>query len=182
MITNVHSRRVPARACDVRRALDSLGSATDHVWPANRWPALRLADGLRPGSRGGHGPIRYTVEEVTDRVIVFRFERPLLRGTHRFEVQPDGLACVVRHVLEARPTLRTRIAWTLAIRWLHDALIEDLLDNLVREVGAQVKRPARWSAYVRLLRRGYSSRSDAGRRDEKPVVIAPENVDVLAAA
>lgn len=182
MISNVHCRRLPVRACDVRRALDSLGTPTDQIWPSDRWPALRLSDGLRPGSRGGHGPIRYVVEEVSDQAIVFRFERPALHGTHRFEVQPDGLACVVRHVLEARPALGTRIAWMLATRWLHDALLQDLLDNLTREVGGQVRRPARWSGYVRLLRRGYTSRSRAVRRTDQPAIPAPEPAEVLAAA
>jgi hypothetical protein len=38
------------------------------------------------------------------------------------------------------------------VRWLHDALIEDLLDRAVQAAGGAVVRPARWSPSVRLLR------------------------------
>lgn len=170
MITNVHTRRLPVRACEARRALDQLASADDRVWPSAHWPAIELDRGLQPGSLGGHGTIRYTVESVAEHAITFRFVAPRgMRGVHRFEVVPDGLACQVRHTIEARPSLRIRIVWLLAIRPLHNALIEDLLDNLTAETGQRVKQPARWSPYVRVVRARLGldlAGSRAGRRRE----------------
>jgi hypothetical protein len=44
------------------------------------------------------------------------------------------------------------LGWPLAVRWLHDALIEDLLDNAELAATGTVRRPARWSPWVRMLR------------------------------
>jgi hypothetical protein len=44
-------------------------------------------------------------------------------------------------------------AWPIAVRWMHDALIEDAFDNAEREVTGSVTKPARWSRWVRFLRR-----------------------------
>ncbi|MEM1418366.1 MAG: SRPBCC family protein, partial [Myxococcota bacterium] len=43
--------------------------------------------------------------------------------------------------------------WSLVVRPLHDALIEDAFDNAERALTGDVARPARWSLRVRLLRR-----------------------------
>jgi len=64
----------------------------------------------------------------------------------------DAHRVEVRHVLVGTPTGVMRLGWPLAFRWLHDALLEDLLDNAERELTGTVARPARWSPYVRLLR------------------------------
>jgi hypothetical protein len=40
----------------------------------------------------------------------------------------------------------------MAIRSLHNAAIEDCFDQATISLGIQLERPARWSAYVRLLR------------------------------
>jgi hypothetical protein len=44
------------------------------------------------------------------------------------------------------------VAWPVAIRWLHDAVLEDLLDRAELAVTGTVARPAVWSPWVRLLR------------------------------
>ncbi|WP_206062902.1 hypothetical protein [Nocardioides piscis] len=42
----------------------------------------------------------------------------------------------------------------LAVRWFHEALMQDLFDNAERQVtGTVAGRPARWSPWVRALRR-----------------------------
>ena len=46
-----------------------------------------------------------------------------------------------------------RLLWPLGVRWIHDAVLEDLLDRAEAAVGAGPARPARWSPWVRLLRR-----------------------------
>jgi hypothetical protein len=44
------------------------------------------------------------------------------------------------------------LVWPLAIRWLHDACLEDLLDRAGAEVGSPAASPSRWSPWVRVLR------------------------------
>lgn len=157
MIRNVHERglRVPVERAGV--LLDALGGPDDRLWPAPAWPRLRLDRPVQEGASGGHGPIRYAVEARSPgRLVRFRFAQDLgLEGTHTFVVLPVGDGSVLRHELEARARGRMRLAWPLAVRWLHDALLEDLLDRAQAEVGSPPARPAQWSVWVRLLRTAY---------------------------
>ncbi|MGH9025618.1 MAG: SRPBCC family protein [Acidimicrobiia bacterium] len=155
MIHNVHSRAFDAPATQVGALLDSVASAGDRLWP-RRWPKLRLDCPLAVGAAGGHGPIRYSVERYEPgRTIVFRFAPGLgVDGTHRLVVEPQSAegCTVLRHVLEGTPYGITRVTWPLAVRWLHDALLDDLLDRAELELTGFVARPARWSPWVRFLR------------------------------
>jgi hypothetical protein len=106
--------------------------------------------------RGRHGPIRYQVTRyVPGRSVEFTFDEGVgLRGTHRFEVVPrDQQSCLVRHVVEGRTAGRMRLVWPLAMRWLHDAVVEDLLDRVAIDAGHPPTRPAQWSWWVRRIRR-----------------------------
>lgn len=116
---------------------------------------MRFDRPLGVGARGGHGPIRYTVEEYRPgQRVVFRFLRPaLVRGTHALEVLEAQEGVVVRHTVEATPGWCGWLLWPLVFRWLHDALVEDALDNAERALTGRVRSPARWSPWVRLLRR-----------------------------
>lgn len=106
------------------------------LWPTPPWPPLRLSDGLNPGSTGGHGPIRYTVEaHEPGRRLRFRFEPATgARGWHEFRVE-DGR---ITHEIQARTFGRMLVLWPLAIRWLHEALIHDLFDRIERADGLTV--------------------------------------------
>jgi hypothetical protein len=79
--------------------------------------------------------------------------------------------CVLRHVLAVR--LRGSglvrwplVTWPLVVRWLHDAVVEDLLDRAGSSLGVAPARPARWSCGARMLRRVWrpSSPEDARAR------------------
>ncbi len=154
-VRNVHERTVGSPE-QLGALLDGLASDSDLLWPGDRWPRLRLDGPLEVDARGGHGPIGYRVElyEPTRRVR-FRFERPRgFDGFHEFQVVAIGERSVqLVHVLEARMAGSARLSWPLVFRPLHDALIEDALDNAARHATGQLQRPARWSFYVRALRR-----------------------------
>lgn len=160
-IRNVHERRLGGASVERAGALiDNLAGPDDRLWPANRaWPPMRFArraGGLREGLRGGHGPIGYFVERYEPgRRIVFRFIRPAgLEGVHGLEVVDAGDAVVVRHEIVMRLHGLEQWTWPLVFRWLHDALLEDALDNAERELSGTAANPAEWSWYVRLLRSG----------------------------
>lgn len=151
---NVHQRLVAAPAAEVGALLDRLAAADDPVWPAPAWPALRLDRPLAPGADGGHGPIRYAVEEYEPgHRVRFRFRYPG-SGYHEFTVEPvDEGSCRVRHTLETDLPGALPLVWPLGLRWLHDALLEDALDAFQYAAGDPPARRARWSPWVRLLRR-----------------------------
>lgn len=152
-ITNVHERRLAAPPHAVGELLDSLGSEHDRLWPRG-WPKVRFDRPLGVGARGGHGPIRYRVETwIPGESIRFRFEAPRgFEGFHAFGIRPEGAACVVRHVIEMETRGRALMSWLLAIRPLHDALIEDAFSRAEASLGLPVTEH-RWSWRVRLLRR-----------------------------
>lgn len=160
MVRNVHQRRFHRRPEHVGTLLDELGGPHDRLWPSPPWPPLRLDRPLQVGAAGGHGPIRYEVEAyVPGSVVRFRFAPHLgADGTHTFVVLPDGEGSMLRHELEASTSGWMRLAWPLVVRWLHDALLEDLLDRAETELDGAVARPARWSPWVRVLRAADSRR------------------------
>ncbi len=168
-IHNAHERALAGSAEQVGALLDGLSGPQDRLWPKDQWPALRLDGPLRPGARGGHGPVRYAVaEHVPGRRVAFRFDdRGLtagLEGGHRFEVLEENGTVLLRHVIEARCGLAAWLKWILIVEPLHDALLEDALDRAERWVSGHVERPARWSIRVRLLRQLLGSRKQGRPR------------------
>jgi hypothetical protein len=155
MIRNVHERVLEAAPREVGALIDGLAGEHDRLWPSQRWPAMRLDRPLAVGASGGHGRIRYAVSNYQPgRRVRFRFDPRLgLLGHHEFEVAARAGRTVLRHRLEASPRGRMRIAWPLILRWLHDALIEDALDQAESATNGRPIQPRRWSPRVRLLRR-----------------------------
>lgn len=154
-VLNVHERTIPRPVAEVGALIDTLTSDNDRLWPANLWPAMRFDRPLAVGATGGHGPIRYSVEELRPgRYVRFRFSGPrsLAGGHHRLEaVAVDGTATVLRHVLEVEAGVVRLIPWYVGLRWLHDACLEDALSTAESSLGLKpAVRP--WSPWVRLLR------------------------------
>lgn len=152
---NVHQRMIAAPAVQVGALLDELGSDRDRLWPSPAWPPIRFDRPLAVGADGGHGDVRYVVSGYEPgRRVECRF-LPVtgLTGFHALEVEPiDGNSCLLRHELVGQPRGRMRLVMPLVVRWLHDAVLEDLLDNAERAVTGTVARPYRYSPWVRLLR------------------------------
>lgn len=69
-----------------------------------------------------------------------------------FEIEPRDGGVVFRHVLEGRLGGRMRLLWPLAIRWLHDAVVEDGFDRAETALRGAPRSPASWSPWVRFLR------------------------------
>ena len=153
-VRNVHEREFTRPLATVGALIDSLASRDDRLWPLGKWPPMRFDRPLAVGAAGGHGPVRYSVEEYhPGQSIVFRFSAPRgFDGTHRFEVEDWQGTTVLRHVIEMCATGPALLSWPLIFRPLHDACLEDCLDQATISLGIQLERPARWPAYVRLLR------------------------------
>lgn len=157
-VVNVHERVLDAPVSEVGALLDTLSSPSDGLWP-EQWPRMRLAGPLRVGAMGGHGPIRYVVEQYErGRSVEFRFMAPEgFHGTHGYYADPIAEDRTrLRHVLEMRTRRWAMLSWPLVYRPLHDALIEDSLDRAERTLGVGPARRPGWSWYVRLLRSAMS--------------------------
>lgn len=156
MVRNVHERLLPLPADTVGPLLDRLGGPGDALWPSPAWAPMVLDRPVAVGAAGGHGPIRYRVTAyLPGRSVEFTLDPGQgLHGTHVLAVEPAGSGrSVLRHVVEGRVSGPMRLLWPLAVRWMHDAVLEDLLDRAEASLGVGPARPARWSPWVRLLQR-----------------------------
>jgi hypothetical protein len=155
-VRNVHQRSFDVPPARIAILLDGLASKEDRLWPSSRWPRMRLDRPLQTGAAGGHGPVRYEVEAYEPgRMVRFRLRAPSgFDGVHGFDVVAAGTGTTLRHVLEMKARGQALITWPLLFRPLHDALVEDCLDDAARAVGGTpAARP--WSPWVRVLRRAF---------------------------
>lgn len=156
MICNVHRRVLRVPVDEGEALLQSLASHEDRLWPGDKWWPQRFEGGLVPGAKGGHGPVKYKVESVAARSVVYQFpSKGWFRGTHRFDLVPHADGCALVHTLEGRLHGRGWLLWPLLVRPLHDALLEDVLDRAETAAGRTPNPPARHTPYVRFLRRRF---------------------------
>jgi len=154
-VINIHERELNTWLEAAGALIDRLASDDDVLWPFDRWPPMRFDRPLGVGADGGHGPIRYVVEAYEPGLnIRFRFSQPEgFRGSHRFEIEKLAADRVkLRHVIEMQTVGMASLQWHIAIRPLHDALMEDALDRAEQFVGGSPPN-RRWSSWVRFLRR-----------------------------
>lgn len=156
VVRNVHERLVPVPVEVLGPFLDRIGGPDDELWPSPEWEPMVLDRPVSVGADGGHGLIRYRVTaHEPGRRVEFAFRPGLgVQGTHVLSLEPAGPSgTLVRHVAEGRLGGWMRVLWPVVVRWLHDAVLEDLLDRAEMAAGTGPARRARWSPWVRLLRR-----------------------------
>lgn len=153
-ILNVHERNLQAGPDRVGDLVDSLASRGDALWPGHAWPPMEFDRPLGVGARGGHGPIRYYVEEyVPGESVTFRFTGP--RGFDGFHcyarMRTTADTAVLRHTLEMTTHGLAVLSWPVVYQPMHDALIEDSLATAEASLG-QAPHIQPWSLWVRVLR------------------------------
>lgn len=153
-VLNVHERELEADSVLVGALIDSLASKEDRLWPKHVWPRMEFDRPLGVGATGGHGPIRYFVEEYTPgKSIKFRFTGPKgFDGFHGYEIVggPEH-PVVLKHTLKMNTYGRAILSWPLVYRPMHDALMEDSLATAQASLGLTPTVQA-WSLWVRMLR------------------------------
>ena len=154
-IRNVHTREIAAPHAEVGAVLDSLGSPADRLWPSDLWPTtvFELDRPLAVGAQGGHGSIRYGVEEYAPgRLLLFRFSSGSgLEGVHGFTIEPLAAdRTLLTHFAEARTTGRLRPLTRPLVSW-HDTMIETVLDRAEREATGAPVSPTRWPRWLRAV-------------------------------
>ena len=154
-IYNVHERLIPGSMATAMALLDGLSSEDDRLWPKENWMTQRFDKPLQVGAKGGHGPIRYSVDAYDPGLLVhYKFDAGnVITGSHWFAITETEAGILFRHVINARANIGSRIQWVFMIRWLHDALLEDAFDKAEIALTGEVRNPSEWSLPVRLLRR-----------------------------
>ncbi|WP_433167146.1 SRPBCC family protein [Kribbella sp. CA-247076] len=133
MVYNLHERFVAAAPDRVWELLTGLGGDDDRLWPPEAG-TFRLPQGLKPGAPVEHASLRYHVGAVEQgRRLWFDTGRQL-SGGHGFSLHPRGGGTLIRHELTGRTGGMFRLLWPLVVRRQHNRIIEQLLDNLEREI------------------------------------------------
>jgi hypothetical protein len=155
MIRNTHQRILKASASEIGELIDKLSSKEDKMWPKNNWPSMKFDRKLEVGAVGGHGPIRYVVEDyVPGKAVVFRFTGPKgFMGIHGFYTEETEKGFVkLEHSIEMEVKGFGKISWPLVYQPLHNALIEEALDNAESIINKKIKPQRSYSKWIKILR------------------------------
>jgi hypothetical protein len=153
-VINVHTREIVQPKSEVAKLFKTLATENDLMLATDKWSPMKLDKGLQVGSKGGHGPIRYFVTDYEiDNSITFQFDLVGFNGFHKFEIFESGPnKTQLRHSIHMTTSGSATLKWALAIRWLHDAYIEDAFDK-VESYFTKDKKSSEWSCWVKTLRK-----------------------------
>ena len=154
-VINIHKRIIHRPKHKIAELFLTLSSKNDMMLATDKWSPMILDNGLNIGSKGGHGPIKYIVQQYKPAgFIEFKFTYPKgFNGFHKFEItEIDNNVCELKHVIEMNTIGLATLKWITAIRWLHDAYIEDAFDKVENHFTIK-KKVSKWSIWVGLLRK-----------------------------
>jgi len=132
-VLNIHSRTYDLSKDNITNLLNTLSNNSDEIWPKEKWPRMKLDD---PGKQ-----------------IVFRFTHPKeFKGVHKFDIAAlDNDKTKLTHTIDMKVNALGYFKWLVAVKWLHDALIEDGLDKLYTKTTGKSKVTP-WNIWVKILR------------------------------
>ncbi len=153
-VTNIHKRIIHQPKDEVAHVFNTLASDDDRFWPTEKWPPMIFKQGKVEGAVGGHGPIRYSIQRYEPgNYIEFKFIKPDgFLGVHTFllsELEPGKTE--IQHKIEMKLAGKGVLTWYLAVKWLHDALLEDCLDK-IESYFIQGEKTTQWNLWVSILR------------------------------
>jgi hypothetical protein len=153
-IINFHKREIARPKSEIAKLFKTLATENDMMLATDKWSQMKLDKGLEVGSKGGHGPIKYLVTDYQqDKSITFQFDLTGFDGFHKFELKElETHKTELSHIIDMTTTGSATLKWTFAIRWLHDAYIEDAFDKVENHFSVD-KKSSKWSWWVRTLRK-----------------------------
>ena len=154
-VTNIHKRIINQPKENISIILDSLSSSNDRLWPKEKWPLMVFKKGLVEGATGGHRPIRYSIKKyIPGSSIEFNFMKPDgFNGIHKFEItEIEKDRTELKHTIDMTVSGKGMLTWYFAIKWLHDALLEDCMDKAENNFLTE-KISSDWNLWVLFLRR-----------------------------
>ena len=156
-VINIHKRTLHQPKEKVSQLFKTLATSSDLVWPYENWPAMKFKGGMRVGSKGGHGLIRYTIIDFkAGEYIKFQFSKPEgFNGTHELKImETSETVTEIIHEIKMQTSLKATFFWMFIVRWLHDALIEEAFDK-IEHYFTTSKKQTKYSFWVKFLREAY---------------------------
>ena len=153
-VTNVHKRQISQPKTELAKLFKTLASDNDMMLAIDKWSPMKLDKGLQVGSKGGHGPIKYFITDYQpDNSITFQFDLEGFDGFHKFEIVETELnKTQLTHIIDLTTSGSATLKWALAIRFLHDAYIEDAFDKVENHFTIE-KKKSEWTLWVKVLRK-----------------------------
>jgi hypothetical protein len=153
-VTNIHTRLIDQAKGELVNLFSTLASDNDRMLATDKWPRMKLDKGLQVGSKGGHATITYFVKAYDPKQFIqFQFTLKGFNGYHQFELQELGSKQTrLVHKIEMKTQGLATLKWLFAIRWLHDAYIEDAFDKVENQFSS-VQKTTKWNLWVRFLRK-----------------------------
>ncbi|TPN86296.1 hypothetical protein [Aquimarina algicola] len=154
-VINIHKRVLNQPRSRITELLETLATDDDKIWPKEKWPTMKFQDGIKIGSKGGHGPIKYCIERYNpSEIIEFRFLKPHgFNGIHKFELtELTKEKTEIKHTIDMHTRGKGTLLWILGIKSLHNALIEDGFDKLENNF-IEHQKSTKWNFWVRFLRK-----------------------------
>ena len=164
-VLNIHKRIINQPKTNITKLLETLATENDKIWPNEKWPAMRFKEGVKIGSKGGHGPIRYSIEKYSNDLIQFRFSKPYgFNGIHKFEISAlSEEETEIKHTIEMHTVGKATFLWLFVIRSLHNALIEDAFDKLENNF-LEKQKSTKWNFWVKFLRKQMAKKSNTSNK------------------
>ena len=154
-VINIHKRTINQPISKVARLMKTLSYKNDSVWPIEKWFPMKFKEGIKVGAKGGHGPIRYSVEVYNpNKLIQFRFSNPKgFNGIHKFELKElKDQKTEIIHTIDMNTKGKGTLIWLFAIHSLHNALIEDGFDRMENILSTASKK-TEWNLWVKIIRK-----------------------------
>ncbi len=154
-VLSVYQRVLPNVQSKLGSLIDEFFSQRSSLWPTRRWPRDACVGELQVGAEGGHGGTRYKVVAYEPgRMLIFRFIAPKgYIGFHGYKVSyKDAQTALLAHFTMLNFSIYHWLMWHLAIKWVHEALILDGLDQAESYVSGLSIKARRWKWRVYLLR------------------------------
>jgi hypothetical protein len=153
-VINFHRREITQPKSKIAKLFKTLATENDMMLATDKWSPIKLDKGLAVGSKGGHGSIKYFVTDYQqDKSITFQFDLTGFDGFHKFELKElETHKTELSHIIDMTTTGSATLKWAFAIRWLHDAYIEDAFDKVENHFSVD-KKSSKWSWWVRTLRK-----------------------------
>lgn len=153
-VINLHKREIAQPKSEIAKLFKTLATDNDMMLATDKWSPMKLDKGLQVGSKGGHGPIKYFVTDYKpDNSITFQFDLKDFDGFHKFEItEIEPNKTHLTHIIDLTTSGSATLKWALAIRWLHDAYIEDAFDKVENHFTIH-KKKSEWTMWVKVLRK-----------------------------